>query len=435
MCGYFTEAARSQGVTRRVKLILLKLFERYVLRDLDQLYDQANQLLADAGVLPELKPTPRRRADDRRQSVQRLSAELARDEAPDLDGAGQAFFDSVQALLAPIRGRIAPRVQQVASAQPISTADLLRLLSHLQHYVPATCEADDFSLGQQLEQLLLRVSVRSGTRRRIDTADEDTLNLVGLLFDFIQADNNLPVSLRGLIARLHIPLLKVALLDKGLFSRASHPARRLLNEIAAAAIGWESGSEGVRDSLHLRVERVIQRLLNDFTDDSRVFADLLEDFLAFNQKSGGATNCSNSAPVTPKRARPALQARQRVQQALNLRLQGRVLPHAVVHMLVHGWSQVLLLAWLRRAKTPAPGAMAWTQSMPCWPASPRTEIHRRGSACCNRCRCCSRTCATDWPGWSPKPPRPGSSSCDWSSCTCAPLLAVTFHPPTARLTG
>ncbi|MDR0209066.1 MAG: DUF1631 domain-containing protein [Pseudomonas putida] len=351
LCGYFLEVARSQGVSRRVKLILLKLFERYVLRDLDQLYDQANQLLADAGVLAELKPTPRRRADDHRHTARRLSAELARDEAPEPDGAGQAFFDSLQALLAPVRGRIAPRVQQVASAQPISTADLLRLLSHLQHYVPATCEADDFALGQQLEQLLLRVSVRSGTRRRIDTADEDTLNLVGLLFDFIQADNNLPASLRALIARLHIPLLKVALLDKGLFSRASHPARRLLNEIAAAAIGWESGSEGLRDSLHLRVERVIQRLLNDFTDDPRVFADLLEDFLAFNQEERRRNELleQRTRDAEEGRAR-ALQARQRVQQALNLRLLGRVLPNAVVQMLVQDWSQVLLLAWLKEGE-------------------------------------------------------------------------------------
>jgi Protein of unknown function (DUF1631). len=98
------------------------------------------------------------------------------------DAAGQAFFASLQTLLAPARGQFAPRLQAVAAAQPISTADLLRLLSHLQHYVPATHEADDFELGQQLEQLLLRVSVRSGTRRRIDVADEDMINLVGLLF-------------------------------------------------------------------------------------------------------------------------------------------------------------------------------------------------------------------------------------------------------------
>src|SRR5690606_11820071 len=147
-------------------------------------------------------------------------------------------------------------------------ADLLRLLSHLQRYVPATHQADDFDLGQQLEQLLLRVSVRSGTHRRIALADEDMLNLVGRLFAFIERDDNLPASLRPLLARLHIPLLKVALLDKGLFSRASHPARRLLNEIATAAMGWECGSEGLRDSLHLRVERIVQRLLNDFAEDA-----------------------------------------------------------------------------------------------------------------------------------------------------------------------
>ncbi|MFP3374025.1 DUF1631 family protein, partial [Pseudomonas sp. SIMBA_068] len=68
----------------------------------------------------------------------------------------------------------------------------------------------------------------------------------------------------------------------GLFSRASHPARRLLNEIAAAAIGWEQGGEGLRDSLHLRVERIIQRLLNDYTEDACLFAELLDEFLAFS---------------------------------------------------------------------------------------------------------------------------------------------------------
>lgn len=158
------------------------------------------------------------------------------------------------------------------------------MLSHLQHYVPATHEADDFELGQQLEQLLLRVSVRSGTRRRIAVDDEDVINLVGLVFAFIQRDDNLPASLRALLVRLHIPLLKVALLDKGLFSRASHPGRRLINEIAGAAIGWECGSAGLRDSLHLRVESTVQRLLNDFAEDAGLFAELLDEFLASNQE-------------------------------------------------------------------------------------------------------------------------------------------------------
>lgn len=327
LCDCFLQVGRSQGVGPRVKLILLKLFERYVLHDLDRLYDHANLLLGTAGVLSELKPIPRRRADDHRHAARPRSAGLATDEAAQCDGTGQAFFDSLEGWLAPIRGRIAPRVQHLASAQPISTADLLRLLSHLQHYVPAIGEADDFDLGQQLEQLLLRVSVRSGTRRRIATADEDTLNLVRMLFDFIQADHNLSPTLRALIGRLHIPLLKVALLDKSLFNCASHPARRLLNEMATAASGWETGTEGLRDSLHLHVERIVQRLLNDFTDDTRLFNDLLEDFLAFNQEK------RRGSELLEQCTRDAEQGRVR---ALQARQSG---PQAVVRMLVKALRQ------------------------------------------------------------------------------------------------
>ncbi|MDZ3993713.1 DUF1631 domain-containing protein [Pseudomonas sp. Teo4] len=351
LCGYFLDAGRSLGVGFRVKLILLKLFERYVLRDIDVLYGEANQLLAAAGVLPELQPAPRRRAQDRQREHRRVSATVILEEVAGQNAAGQAFFDSLQGLLAPVRGRFAPRLQAVAAAHPISTADLLRLLSHLQQYVPATHEPEDFVLGQQLEQLLLRVSVRSGTRRRIATADEDLINLVGLLFDFIQTDDNLPFSLRALLGRLHIPLLKVALLDKGLFSRANHPVRRLLNEMAAASIGWDANTEGVRDSLHLRVERTVQRLLNDFTDDPRLFTELLEEFVAFNQDERRRNELleQRTRDAEEGRAR-TMQARQQVQQALNQRLRGRVLPQVVVQMLVQSWSQVMLLAWLKQGE-------------------------------------------------------------------------------------
>ncbi|KPM64457.1 thymidine phosphorylase [Pseudomonas putida] len=349
LCGYFLDAGRNLGVGLRVKLVLLKLFERYVLRDADILYADANQLLAAAGVLPELQPAPRRRVEDRRLRTRR--GPLSQGQDVGADAAGQAYFASLQTLLAPLRGQFAPRLQAVAAAQPISTADLIRLLTHLQHYVPATHEADDFELGQQLEQLLLRVSVRSGTRRRIAVDDEDVINLVGLVFAFIQRDDNLPASLRALLARLHIPLLKVALLDKGLFSRARHPGRRLINEIAGAAIGWAYGSEGLRDSLHLRVECTVQRLLNDFAEDAGLFAELLDEFLASNQEERRRNELleQRTRDAEEGRAR-ALQARHQVQQVLNQRLRGRVLPLVVVQMLVQAWSQVLQLAWLKQGE-------------------------------------------------------------------------------------
>ena len=64
LCGYFLQAGRNLGVEIKVKLILLKLFERYVLSGTGQLYAEANQLLIATGVLPDLKPLPAPRIVD-----------------------------------------------------------------------------------------------------------------------------------------------------------------------------------------------------------------------------------------------------------------------------------------------------------------------------------------------------------------------------------
>lgn len=358
LCGLFIDAGRSLGVGPRVRPILLKLFERHVLREMHLIYGDANQLLADAGILPDLPALPRRRAEDRRGTAPR-SGSAVQEVAQD-DAAGMAVFHAVQGLLGHA-GAPQVAVHETAVGRPVSRADLLRLLTHLQHQVPATFEPDGFDLGEQLDQLLLRVGARSATLRRLGRTDEDMIELVGRLFGYIQTDDNLPASLRALIARLHIPVLKVALLDTGLFGRASHPARRLLNEMAAAAIGWEASDDGLRDSLHLRVERTVQRVLNDFSDDPGLFAELLDDFLAFNQdeRRRNALLEQRTRDAEEGRVR-SLQARLQVQRALNARLRGQVLPQVVLHMLVQGWSQVMLLALLKHGEASAPwrGALA-----------------------------------------------------------------------------
>ena len=64
LCKCFLAAGRHLGVDIKVKLIILKLFDRYVLSGTGQLYAQANQLLIATGVLPGLKPAPTRFTTD-----------------------------------------------------------------------------------------------------------------------------------------------------------------------------------------------------------------------------------------------------------------------------------------------------------------------------------------------------------------------------------
>jgi hypothetical protein len=348
LCEYFMRAGRNLGVEIKVKLIVLKLFERYVLSDADQLYTEANELLIATGILPDLKSAPGRRALDRAQAS--VNAQPVEASAP-LDEGVQEVFAALQALLLQVRGSVAPTLEPRAPAQPISTRDLLRMLSHLQQYVPPLAVQDDFDLRAQLEQLLTRVSVKSGKSRVVGVADEDVINLIALLFECILDDRNLPDSLKALIARLQIPMLKVAVLDKSFFSRSTHPARRLLNEIAAAAMGWGDCDDHQRDSLYLRIEQVVQRLLNDFVDDPAIFSELLADFLAFTSDERRRSELleQRTRDAEEGRARTEL-ARRRVEQALNAVVLGKVLPQQVLAFVQDAWSQVLLLTCLKHGE-------------------------------------------------------------------------------------
>ncbi|WP_460045684.1 DUF1631 domain-containing protein [Pseudomonas sp. S2_H01] len=357
LCDFFLQAGRNLGVEIKVKLIILKLFEKYALTNADQLYEEANLLLISAGVLPDLKVLPSRRSTDRSSSTapateaQRADSAALVQAAEKLDKSVQEVFSALQELLVYVRGNLTPRPDNNAESRPISSQDLLRLLSHLQQYVPRAENPDDFDLRAQLEQLIGRVSARSGKFRTVGTIDEDVINLISMLFEFILDDRNLPGSLRALIGRLQIPMLKVAVIDKSFFSRGSHPARRLLNEIASAALGWGGRDDSQRDSLYTRIDQIVQRLLHDFVDDPAIFTELLVDFLAFTSDERRRSELLEQRTRDAEEGRALAElARQRVQQALNDRLLGRTLPEVVVRLLQEAWSKVLLLTCLKHGE-------------------------------------------------------------------------------------
>ncbi|MCF5653359.1 DUF1631 family protein, partial [Pseudomonas syringae] len=194
-----------------------------------------------------------------------------------------------------------------------------------------------------LEQLLTRVSVKSGKSRVVEAADEDVINLIALLFEFILNDRAIPHAFKALIGRLQIPMLKVAVVDKSFFSHPSHPARRLLNEIAAAAMGSSPRDDYQRDHLYLRIEQVVQRLLNEFVDDPAIFSQLLAEFSAFTADERRRSDLIEQHTRDAEAGRVRTEAaRQRVADVLNKRLLGKVLPRPVVQFLQQAWSQVLL---------------------------------------------------------------------------------------------
>ncbi len=64
LTGAFQSAAREIQVDTMIKLILFALFEKYVLKRARSIYDEFNDDLISAGILPNLKPAFQRYAQD-----------------------------------------------------------------------------------------------------------------------------------------------------------------------------------------------------------------------------------------------------------------------------------------------------------------------------------------------------------------------------------
>ncbi len=120
----------------------------------------------------------------------------------------------------------------------------------------------------------------------VNPTDKITVDVIGLLFDYIFRDPSIPDSLRELFARLQVPILKAALIDRTFFSDKRHSARKLLDHLAAAAVGattddlYAAGFEQVATG-------VIDGVCRDFKLDATAFAAADAKLQAFVEAEQG----------------------------------------------------------------------------------------------------------------------------------------------------
>ncbi|MCS6945309.1 MAG: DUF1631 family protein [Sutterellaceae bacterium] len=184
------------------------------------------------------------------------------------------------------------------------------------------------------------------------TVDKLTIELVGMMFDHVLRDGQVPAEIKALLSRLQFPVLKAALLDADFFASSTHPARRLIDRIASTAIGWEPyGDENQR--YREEVERIVRAVLEKFDKDVSIFEKLLAEFENFV----GEVAPRDNDPVA--RAKRALEeAEKREVLAINTTIQVRrafekvELEPYLRDFLVGPWVQVLVTATLRDAQTP-----------------------------------------------------------------------------------
>ncbi len=340
------------------RLVLFKLFDRHVVTQLGGFYEELNQLFINAGVLPTIRPKARAPVSRRPAPPRSPQPEPAARGSGELAGQdAEEEFAVLQNLLAARRGpEQASGTGPAAGVQVASVQDVLQTLSGLQvqdepdavpepgNVVPLTPDALKQHVRQQLGD-------RNGGRAAIGQAEEDTIDIVSMLFDAVLDDPNLPDSIKVLVVRLQIPVLKVALLDRAFFSQRNHPARCLVNDVARAGVGWSANESPERDPLYQAIARVVTRVLEEFSDDVAVFEDAREEFRQFLEEDRArARQIEERTREAAKGKARVDSAREKVEAALRELIGDRKLPECGERLLHEGWSQVLFITLLREGE-------------------------------------------------------------------------------------
>ena len=346
ICETLKEVCWGFDSPREVREMLLDMFVRRLGGELSTVFKEANSLLVTRRVMPRSRTRPK---------VRKSNPAMARLTQRDTDGdaTGQPA------------GEPAELIQRLFSGQAgndwstrSSGGQLLQALTRLQtgdgevSFGNQSFSVDPEVLGTTN---VLGNLIEAGFGKQLEPVDGMVIDVVATLFDYIFDDKHVPAAMKGLIGRLQIPVLKLAMLDHSFFSNRSHPARRLINALAQSASTWDG--EFTNDcSLYRTAEALVLRIQNEFAQDAGVFAACDEAFQTYLAEEERRLD-EKAASLTGR-----LEQRERhelattvARDAIAVHLANPTLPTVVKDFLQQWWIKVLVRASLH----PASNGEAW----------------------------------------------------------------------------
>ncbi len=177
--------------------------------------------------------------------------------------------------------------------------------------------------------------------------DHMVIDVVGSLFDQILSDPRVPPQMARQIARLQLPVLRVAMHDSTFFSSRRHPVRRFVNRIASAACAFDDFNDGPGKELLDRVRQLVQEIVEGDFDQIELYTAKLADLEQFIADQTQRQIQQTPAAATLEGKESELRIQQRYMLQLAMALKPMSLPPYLRDFVSQVWSQALVLAMRR----------------------------------------------------------------------------------------
>lgn len=362
----FLGATEELEIGGPIGIALLQEFERQVQGALPKLYAQLNTYLIERGVLPKIPRGAARRPEHTgiaEQAEPAPSHNPKTETSPPGEPAAEDVFAQLASQFQPAHSTAgyvssAPVRDDRALAQ--LQANIYRALTHIQREGHSRWALPGVEVAPPNQEGMHNIlwQIRDAPLiSEADPVDSVTAGIVAALFDQVLSDHDIPLPLREQLARLQVPVLKVALMDKQFFASQQHPARRLLDIIASASIGW---SEADAPRLHARIKSVVDEIIRDFDTDVRVFSAQPEKLEAFvNQEEQQARDKTQEIVRGFERGETVRQAEAAARARVERYTESHDLPPLVREFLNKIWRPVLTLAYAQGGEA----SRSWRESV------------------------------------------------------------------------
>jgi hypothetical protein len=177
--------------------------------------------------------------------------------------------------------------------------------------------------------------------------EKAVIEVVALMFHAILQEDRIPSAIRLWVARLQMPVLRVALAEPDFFGTLDHPARQLIDRMGSCVMGFDaSGING--SALETEIKRVVQVIEQYPETGRRVYQLVYDEFQKFlAQFLTGQASTQRAVSV-------AQQVEQKetltIQYTIEMRNMLKDMPvsDAISQFLFKVWAEVLALAAVRK---------------------------------------------------------------------------------------
>lgn len=386
ICEAFHAGLSQLKASREVEKICLRVFDKAILKNLEPMYQELNNILIRHGVLPDLdltkylsdqpapgskptpEPSPNKTAPEPEKTApesgaehppeappnasakestmrSRISGQRSSSEFRGYSSAAKTAFATVRSLLGTLSSSRAARgdpepVAFAPGARELSVGEFHKQLQKMQ--VEAAPVEDNVTLRERVVE-----RIKESGEHALAEEQQATLDVVDRFFSSVVESPKLSDYARERMRSLEVPVLKVVMRDPEFFEDRDSPVRGVMDRLAQ--LGVRGGR--INPVVQRRVDELIQRINTDFEQDTGVFDGAVGelDMLIDRQNLVYRRNVER-VTAAAEGAQKVAESKQAVSQVLDQKLGGQKIPRAVLSLLDGGWRDLLSLTWIRQGE-------------------------------------------------------------------------------------